>query len=235
MINFTDGELTEIVKTSKSLRECAKKMQVVHHNRAKKILLKNNIDISSLTFNPVGKQYGDLKITSMESIGKRRYAICVCRCGNVCRKRLDALIGGKTIACSQACTKKINNTVLFGERNPAYRGLNGVPRELFFSIKRGAVRRKIEINVSFEYIADLALKQGHKCIFSGVDLIFPIRSSRGNASLDRIDSSIGYVEGNLQWTHKYLNIMKGVLENEDFIKMCCLVAKHQSSKIEDKK
>jgi hypothetical protein len=40
------------------------------------------------------------------------------------------------------------------------------------------------------------------------------------ASLDRIDSSIGYVEGNVQWIYKPLNTMKGTLSNQEFIQLC---------------
>ena len=40
------------------------------------------------------------------------------------------------------------------------------------------------------------------------------------ASLDRINSKKGYVEGNIQWVHKDINMMKHCLETSDFIKWC---------------
>lgn len=43
------------------------------------------------------------------------------------------------------------------------------------------------------------------------------------ASLDRIDSAKGYVEGNVQWVHKRINLMKGTLSEKDFIAFCQMV------------
>ena len=63
--------------------------------------------------------------------------------------------------------------------------------------KASAELRSIEWNVSFDYLADLLIEQDFKCALTG----FPIEAMNvnNNASLDRIDSSKGYVEGNLQW------------------------------------
>ena len=44
------------------------------------------------------------------------------------------------------------------------------------------------------------------------------------ASIDRIDSSIGYVIGNVQWVHKQVNFMKGTMEQKEFIKFCKLIS-----------
>ncbi len=40
------------------------------------------------------------------------------------------------------------------------------------------------------------------------------------ASLDRIDSMVGYLKGNCHWTHKHLNHMKWDYNQEYFIKTC---------------
>jgi hypothetical protein len=42
----------------------------------------------------------------------------------------------------------------------------------------------------------------------------------GNASLDRIDSSLGYIITNVQWIDKEVNYAKQEMTNEQFIKMC---------------
>jgi len=47
------------------------------------------------------------------------------------------------------------------------------------------------------------------------------------ASLDRIDSSKGYVRGNIQWVHIAINFMKHSLPEEEFIRWCCLVAQYR--------
>ena len=42
-------------------------------------------------------------------------------------------------------------------------------------------------------------------------------------SLDRIDSNNGYVEGNVQWVHKDVNMMKKDYNQEYFINICKLI------------
>jgi hypothetical protein len=50
------------------------------------------------------------------------------------------------------------------------------------------------------------------------------------ASLDRIDSSKGYIEGNLQWVHKNINMLKGNMLDNTFIEWCHKISKHQLEK-----
>ena len=66
--------------------------------------------------------------------------------------------------------------------------------------------------------------QDKRCALSGVPLKFStnIRDQRGTqtASLDRIDSSKGYVLGNVQWVHKKVNIMKNVMPEVELLEWC---------------
>jgi hypothetical protein len=47
------------------------------------------------------------------------------------------------------------------------------------------------------------------------------------ASLDRIDSSLGYVRGNVQWLHKDVNWMKNTLDQDRFIELCKAIVNHE--------
>jgi hypothetical protein len=40
------------------------------------------------------------------------------------------------------------------------------------------------------------------------------------ASIDRIDSNLGYTESNVVWVHKDVNIMKNNFTKEYFLMMC---------------
>jgi len=40
------------------------------------------------------------------------------------------------------------------------------------------------------------------------------------ASLDRIDSSKGYIEENVHWVHKRINVMKGNMSEQEFLNFC---------------
>jgi hypothetical protein len=46
------------------------------------------------------------------------------------------------------------------------------------------------------------------------------------ASLDRIDSSKGYCEDNVQWVHKDINRMKNTFDQDYFISLCKLIAEN---------
>lgn len=94
----------------------------------------------------------------------------------------------------------------------------------------GAKRRKkiskLEFNITPEYLEKLYEKQNRKCALTGLSLDLDITKTaiQQNWSLDRIDSNVGYVEGNVQWVHKDINMMKSTYSNEYFKEMCCKVA-----------
>ena len=88
--------------------------------------------------------------------------------------------------------------------------------------RTNALIRCIDWNVSFDYLAELLIEQDFKCALTGWDI--HAMEVNSPASLDRIDSSIGYVEGNLQWVNSRVNMMKQQYSQEDFIKVCLAVA-----------
>lgn len=46
-------------------------------------------------------------------------------------------------------------------------------------------------------------------------------------SLDRIDSSKGYIPGNIQWVHKDVNSLKSNFDEEESIKWCTMIAEYR--------
>lgn len=74
---------------------------------------------------------------------------------------------------------------------------------------------------------DLTEEQMYKsytgfCALTGWEI--NIGYTNSTASLDRIDSNLGYVEGNIQWVHKLVNMMKNKYSQEQFIEVCKAVA-----------
>ena len=67
------------------------------------------------------------------------------------------------------------------------------------------------------------IEQDFKCALTGWD-IDAMEVNVNTASLDRIDSSKGYIEGNVQWVHKMVNMSKQQYTQEEFIDMCTAVA-----------
>lgn len=107
-----------------------------------------------------------------------------------------------------------------GLRSTGYKNITGT---LWGHYRRGAKSRNLEFNISKEYAWNVFIQQNRQCALSGESLYFDTASTnciRGNASLDRIDSSRGYVEGNVQWVTKQINISKMDIDNQDFINLC---------------
>jgi hypothetical protein len=93
-------------------------------------------------------------------------------------------------------------------------------------LKANAKTRNIELNVDIEHCWNLFLNQNRTCALSGHKLCFSNNSEIQTASLDRINSKLGYIEGNLQWVHKTINLMKRNLTNQDFLEFCKKVVEH---------
>ncbi len=157
-----------------------------------------------------------------------RHANCVCRCGAKQLVRIDQLINNRNkscLKCSIYTKRKWHKTV--GEFS----------RSHYNDIKSGAFCRSLEFSISQEYLWKLFLEQNKKCKISGVDItlspnLVKSKADRENisASLDRINPNIGYIEGNIQWVHKWINIMKGALSDSDFIGICKVISEYNKEK-----
>ena len=94
--------------------------------------------------------------------------------------------------------------------------------------------RSVPFTITIEYIWDLFLKQDRKCALSGEPLTMWHKVDGkvvGNSSLDRIDSSQGYVIGNVQWIDKKLQHIKRNLPDTEFIAICQKVSAYQLEKL----
>lgn len=116
----------------------------------------------------------------------------------------------------------------FNNKNPRWSGYGEISKSVFYALKHGAKSRNLEFEIDIKYIWNLFLKQNRKCALSGQKLRFPKErtDSTGTASLDRIDASKGYIQGNLQWVHKDINYMKQKKNNKEFKNLVKLIYKH---------
>ena len=170
-----------------------------------------------------GQRFGQLTVLSFHSktrTGQSRW-LCECSCG----KQKDILglhlLAGRIISCGCRVPK--------GKEHKSWTGHEELSGQEYGSIRRGANGSKgrppLEFQVSQQYLWELFLKQDRKCALSGVPIYLRKRwKESGTASLDRIDSSLGYIEGNVQWVHKDVNLMKNKLDQTYFIEMCKSIA-----------
>ena len=151
---------------------------------------------------------------------------CECDCGNT-----SYVSGGDLRFKTKSCRECSNKS--------AYRGYEEISSSYITNIKKGAIIRFLDYNVTEEYLWDLFINQNKKCALSGVDISFSRQFSEDckgqSASLDRIDSSIGYIEGNVQWVHKRINKLKNNFSENDLINMCISIIKHKKIDVDSHK
>ncbi len=95
----------------------------------------------------------------------------------------------------------------------------------FRSYKGNAKKRGIEFKITKEYLKTLPLK----CAYTGIDLTWEA-NKLNTASLDRVDSSLGYIEGNLVFCCSAINYMKLDNSPEKFIELCNMVTDYNRNK-----
>lgn len=163
----------------------------------------------------LGEKFGYWNVIEKGSRGGT-YWLCECTlCKGQYEIRSDRLLKGLTLSCKN-CSKR----QYIGE----------ISKTIFKNIKFCATSRNLVLLVSQQFIWDLFLKQDRKCALTGVDIHFA-RTARDHskgmttASLDRIDSTKGYTEDNVQWVHKDINKLKRDFEENIFVAMCSLVTK----------
>jgi hypothetical protein len=105
-------------------------------------------------------------------------------------------------------------------------------------ILQAAKTRNLEVDITLNDAYSLLVEQNHKCALTGVDISFADTSKEHNtgkttASLDRIDSSKGYIKGNIQWVHKIINMMKRSSSQDEFKLWCRLVVVHNQKMLKN--
>lgn len=99
-------------------------------------------------------------------------------------------------------------------------------------IKTDAQKRNLEMSITKEYALSVFMNQGGICALSGQILSFPKseytrqKFADGTASLDRIDSSKGYIEGNIQWIHKDIQRMKWNFSDDELYNLCTMITNY---------
>jgi hypothetical protein len=168
-----------------------------------------------------GERFGRLVAQYPFRDGKAIRWNCLCDCGNQNNVLTSDLRTGQSTSCG--CLKK-EQTIEQNISRAKYIG--GIPWRTVSYIKQQARIRNIEYIVDDMFLWELFLKQEMKCALSGLDIKFgkPWKQIETTASLDRIDSSKGYMKSNIQWVHKDVNYMKSDFDEEYFITVCKLIS-----------
>ena len=101
---------------------------------------------------------------------------------------------------------------------------NSIPYTWFSMKQKGGISRGYIWDLSIEYIWNMYEEQQGLCALSGISIGWSEKGLTATASIDRIDSSEGYIVGNVQLVHKDINFMKQQFSQDYFIDLCKLVA-----------
>lgn len=163
-----------------------------------------------------GQTFGKWKVgeyvyhpTRLDHRGKPRLVyICECECGRVSYVDRTDLKNDKSIMCVTCYHERrtINDGTVYAWR----------------TIETNAQKRNIPLLITKVQAFDILNKQGYRDALTSQSICIAktnaeYRCGYNTASLDRIDSSGIYVIHNIQWLHKDIHRMKGILSQESFI------------------
>ncbi|QWM89388.1 endonuclease [uncultured phage cr151_1] len=191
---------------------------------------------------PIGRKFGLWTVVSEEvksgnqisptSNSRNLYWLVQCECGELAWRNSAVIQSGNSTRCKR-CGNKVYiddtgivkvNSIILSKYNQTIQGL---------PTRRHRSRKpELTFNISVEYLNKLYEEQEHVCALSGISLEpdLNLTMQQQNMSIDRINSDIGYEEGNIQWVDKRINMMKGSLSNEEFIELCTKVANYNKNK-----
>jgi hypothetical protein len=122
----------------------------------------------------------------------------------------------QSLRLNKTCKKCSNRKT---ENN--HRGLYNLIRISWFNkCKTGAELRGLVFDITIEDVWFMYTSQDGRCALSGVPIGWSDVGSIHTASIDRIDSSKGYLKDNVQLLHKDVNFMKQQFSQEYFIEIC---------------
>lgn len=160
----------------------------------------------------IGEKYRDWTVTSDKIFKKESnrasYWKVKCKCGTEEIRDAAHLVAGKTSSCKSCAALKL-------------------PFEQSYlkKIKERAKKSELEFNLTLDYL--ISIFDG-KCKLTGLPIQFgkhwKLKLSDQTASLDRIDNKKGYINGNVQWVHKDINMMKWTFNQLYFIELCKAVS-----------
>lgn len=159
-------------------------------------------------YDMTGKRSGYLVFESFshsDTFGKSVWNV-KCDCGT------KKLVRSDRYGIIQSCGCKTKAIV----HSKIYKGCGNLSGRYWCRVRNNALSRGIEFNLTIQQAHDTF---NGRCALSDVIISF-----NDNASLDRIDSSKGYIVGNVQWLHKVVNKMKNNLPESEFIFWVKLIA-----------
>lgn len=123
------------------------------------------------------------------------------------------------IPCSKKCRAKQNNDLANNQN------VIKILKHKLSRSRETSQRKKIKIDMDLKYLLNIFELSNGKCCYSGLPMSLSTRN-KYCLSIDRIDSSLGYVKGNVCLCCSCINYMKKDTSKEEFLSLCAAITKH---------
>lgn len=157
------------------------------------------------------------------------------KCGKIFHKSKNyynrTVKKGQKHYCSLNCSPKAGISNFKGKRGIYHKSKHPVPFSYYL---RNCRRRNKEFDLNSEYLVELWNKQEGKCAYTHIPLTIINYKNSGKvdfryaASIDRIDSNKGYIQGNVQFISTSINFMKNKMSDEQTKEFISLIRKSNS-------
>ena len=162
-----------------------------------------------------------LEYRGMKPNNRNAFWLCKCKCGiekEVSAQSLKNNTSKRCVKCAQ------NNSIKKARK---------IPQAYLKHLTRRAKLKNIIVDISEQDIINMIEKQNFRCRLSGLKIEFAKTANehlqgKTTASVDRIDSSKGYIVDNIQIVHKDINLMKNILTVDRFKILCKLVTENNN-------
>lgn len=185
----------------------------------------------------IGKTIGYLTILEIFPKGKTK---CQCTCGVTRLFNWGDIRRGKTKGCgcrrntSELRALAKERAIQFQKEGILNRGYVKKDSKCPFKYILRMLNRpnRKPCNLEIEDLKKVWEESGGVCAYTKIKLILPIGSANPNpvisykmASIDRIDSSKGYIKGNIQYVSRNINYAKGILSHQEMLDFVDLIKK----------
>jgi hypothetical protein len=103
--------------------------------------------------------------------------------------------------------------------------LRGRIKALLKGAKASAQAKSYEFSITEDYLLELWERQNGRCSYTGVAMSTATKCPN-LVSIDRVDSKVGYVIGNIQLCCWRVNRAKNSMNEDEFLFMCKQVVSH---------
>ncbi len=121
------------------------------------------------------------------------------------------------------------------KRRKTNRGKQDLDRlllERWHGLVERAKKKGLIVDFKWNFLKELYIKQKGKCAVSNIEMTYEMFNGRTptNVSVDRIDSSIGYLQSNIQLVCMAVNQMKSDLDIKQLIYFCTQIIETNENK-----